>query len=95
VSERPVIDNAAASRFEMVADNQLCVIDYLRNDNELSLIHAEVPAALNGRGFGSQLVKGALDIIRQRKETMIPSCSFVAAYVRRHAEYLPLISRRP
>ena len=89
-----VTDNPAASRFEMRVDGQLCLIDYHRNGNVLNLTHAEVPTAMNGRGLGAQLVQGALDIIRQRNEQIIPTCSFVAAYVRRHGEYQGLVADR-
>jgi predicted GNAT family acetyltransferase len=81
-----VADNAAASRFELWVEGQLCRVDYRRDGDVLALTHAEVPPALEGRGIGSRLVSGVLAIVRARGERVIPRCPFVARYLARHAE---------
>ncbi len=48
---------------------------------------------LEGRGIGSRLVSGTLDLIRGRGEKVIPACSFVAAFIRKHAEYQDLLAK--
>jgi uncharacterized protein len=57
------------------------------------MMHAEVPSALNGRGIGSALVKGALDLVRNRQETVVPLCFFIRTYIGRHTEYQTLLTR--
>lgn len=37
------------------------------------------------------LVRGALDQIRASGKTVIPTCAFTAAYIRRHPEYTDLV----
>jgi len=50
-----------------------------------------VPAAVNGRGHGSTLVKGVLDIARTQGLKVVPVCPFVKAYIDRHPEYADLL----
>ncbi|MGC3982169.1 MAG: GNAT family N-acetyltransferase [Steroidobacteraceae bacterium] len=87
-----VIDNTARQRFEMEAEGDISFIDYYRQGKVLVMTHAEVPHEMNGRGLGTAMVKGALDIVREREEKVIPSCPFVAIYIRRHPEYQSLLS---
>ena len=49
--------------------------------------HTEVPPADEGKGIGSQIVRAALDDARKRGFKIVPACSFVADFVRRHPEY--------
>ena len=85
-----VIDNAARGRFEYEVEGRTAFIDYRRAGNVLSLTHAEVPPELEGRGIGSFMVRGTLDMIRARGEKVIPACSFVDAFIRRNADYQDL-----
>ena len=86
-----VIDNVAAQRLEMQLSGGLAFIDYRRDGQTLYFNHAEVPAVLNGRGVGSQLVAAALQLVRSRNERVVPVCSFVRAFFQRHAEYADLL----
>jgi len=83
-------DNVARSRFELGTQGDNGFIDYRRSGSTLFLNHAEVPAALAGRGVGTRLVTGALDLIRSRGERMVPVCPFIKAIVRRYPAYADL-----
>ena len=85
-----LIDNIARSRFELGADGSMGFIDYRRSGQTLYLNHAEVPAALSGRGLGTRLVREALDLIRVRGERIVPVCPFIKAFIRRHPSYAEL-----
>lgn len=87
-----VRDNHARRRYELDVAGGQAFIDYRRDGGVVTMLHAEVPEALQGRGVGSALVKGALDLAREQGERVIPACPFVAAYIRRHAEYRDLIA---
>jgi predicted GNAT family acetyltransferase len=54
--------------------------------------HTEVLPAYEGQGLGSKLAKFALDDVRARGLQVIPVCQFIAGYIRRHPEYLDLVS---
>ncbi len=88
-----VSDNTSRQRFELDVDGHISFINYRRHGGVISMTHAEVPPALNGRGIGSALAKGALDLVRARKETVVPMCPFIAAYIKRHPEYQPLLAQ--
>jgi len=82
-----VCDNLERSRFELELEGALAVIDYRRQGAVVSFDHAEVPARFEGRGIGSRLVRGALELTRARGERVVARCSFVAAYLSRHPEF--------
>jgi predicted GNAT family acetyltransferase len=54
-------------------------------------VHTEVDDEWEGKGIGSALAKGALDDVRLQNLHMTPQCPFIAAYVRRHREYVDLV----
>jgi hypothetical protein len=56
----------------------------------LELDHTYVPRELRGAGIASQLTRHALEYARGRGYRVIPSCPFVAAYIKRHPEYREL-----
>ena len=85
-----VIDNTAARRFELAMAGGTAFIAYRRSGATLLLEHAEVPAALGGRGLGTRLVRETLELIRSRGERMVPACSFIRSFVDRHPEYADL-----
>jgi predicted GNAT family acetyltransferase len=87
-----VRDNAADERFELKTEQATAFIAYHLEGEIVSLDHTEVPSVLGGKGIGSALVKGALDILRDRGQKLIPRCSFVAAYIERHPEYRALVA---
>jgi len=87
-----VRDNAARHRFEFDVDGHLAFSNYRRDGATLTILHTEVPAALGGRGIGSALVRGLLDIARAQGLKVKPRCPFVAAYIDKHPEYADLLA---
>jgi predicted GNAT family acetyltransferase len=85
-----VRDNPAENRFEMDTSAGLALINYRRHNGVVTMTHAEVPSELNGQGLGSVLAKGALDLVRDSGEKVIPLCPFIVAYIKRHKEYQSL-----
>lgn len=79
--------------FEVVVDGRRAVCEYRRQAGRLVLPHTEVPPSLEGRGIGAALVAAALDWARAEGLAVLPSCSFVAAYMRRHPETMDLLAR--
>jgi predicted GNAT family acetyltransferase len=87
-----VRDNAQRHRFELDADGSVAFSNYTRSGNTLTIMHTEVPAALNGKGVGSALVRGLLDIARAQGLKVRPLCPFVSAYIGKHPEYADLLA---
>lgn len=88
-----VTDNTAQQRFELDIDGHISFIEYRQHGPVITMTHAEVPPALNGRGIGSELAKGALDLVRSRQQTVLPLCPFIASYIKRHPEYKTLLAQ--
>jgi predicted GNAT family acetyltransferase len=87
--------NAAASRYEMQVEGHTALVQYRdERDGTVRLIHTEVPDALEGRGIGSSLARGVLEAIRAEGRTVVPQCTFIAAYIDRHPEYHDLVTSR-
>ena len=87
-----ITDDAAAGRFELVVGDAVAFVRYRRDGRVLHLTHAEVPPRLEGRGVGSRLVGGVLELVRARGEKVVPRCPFIAQYLERHAEYRDLVA---
>ena len=85
-----VRDNPALARYEMDVDGGVAFIRYRRRDGVVALTHAEVPAALRGRGLGSRMTRATLELVREQGDRVIARCPFVAAYLDAHAEYADL-----
>ena len=93
MSEEPttkvqVVDNPERTRFEgFVGDELVGIVEYIPLDDKIVATHTEVLSELEGQGIGSQLVAGALEILRLEGRRVQPLCPYVTAYLRRHPEY--------
>jgi predicted GNAT family acetyltransferase len=61
-------------------------------DRTLDLDHTFVPPTARGGGIASQLTAHALRYARAEGYKVVPSCPFVAAYIKRHAEFRDLVA---
>ena len=50
-----------------------------------------MPPELGGKGIGSKLVKGALDLVRAEGLKVIVECPFVKGWIDKHADYADLL----
>jgi len=99
MTKAPAIDVryvADATRFEASAgpDGPVAFLDVLPATTVWTLSHTEVPRSLGGEGYGSALVRAALDHVRDAGATVMPLCPFVAAYLRRHSEQADVVHER-
>ncbi len=88
-----VRDNKERNRFELEMDGITAFLNYRRADGIVTFVHEEVPKAFEGHGIGSQLAKGALDLVRGNGEKLIATCPFIADYIRKHPEYADLLAK--
>ena len=86
--EAPVIrDEPNHNRCVMtIADGEAFAI-YRRIEKALVISHTEVPRAARGRGVGAQLAGAIFDHARKHGDRIVPACSFIADWARRHPEY--------
>jgi uncharacterized protein len=86
----PVRDNKSLRRFELDVDGGVAFANYRLTPGTVSLTHTETPSRLRGRGIASQLVKGALEMIRADGLKVVAGCGFVVDYLQKHPEFVDL-----
>lgn len=87
-----VRDNKEKGRFELGVGREVAFANYRLTPSAVIITHTETPRALRGRGIGSELVKGALELIRRDGKKVIAGCGFVVDYLERHPEDADLVA---
>jgi predicted GNAT family acetyltransferase len=87
-----VVNNEAAHNFEMIVNGQRSFIDYKQKGNKMYLIHTEVPAELQGQGVAEAMVIKTFEYMEQHKLILVPLCTYIQAFLRRHPEWDRLLA---
>jgi len=87
-----VRNNKVQRRFELDVEGQVAFASYRETPQAVIITHTETPRALRGRGIASELVKGALELIRTDGHKVIAGCAFVVDYLNKHPEYRELMA---
>lgn len=87
-----VLHDAAQRRFEIELGDSVAFAAYALHDNNIVFTHTEVPPRHEGNGIGTLLIKAGLGYARDQSLTVIPSCPFFAAYMKKHSEVRSLLS---
>jgi predicted GNAT family acetyltransferase len=86
-----VRDSTAQSRFELDVEGGVAFANYRRTPSAVIITHTETPRSLRGRGVASELVQGALQLIRADGRKVVAGCGFVVDYLRKHPEFSDLV----
>ena len=86
-----VRNNTELHRFELDADGHMAVAYYRLSPGVITFTHTEVPNELSGRGMGSALARGALDIVRTQGLKVVAQCPFISAFMGKHPEFNDLL----
>ena len=89
-----VRDNPQRQRYELAVEGEIAIATYRRDGDLTTFVHTEVPQRMEGRGIGSTLVAGALDLVREAGGRAAAECPFVSEFVAKHPEYQSLFARR-
>ena len=81
-----VRDNKALSRFELDVEGAIAFANYRLTPLSVIITHTETPRELRGRGIASELVQGALQLIRADGLKVVAGCGFVVDYLQKHRE---------
>ncbi len=90
MTETPITHDAGRQRFETEVDGHLAYAEYDLRDGVMHFTGTQVPTAIGGRGIAGRLVRHGLDFARDRGYEIVPACSYVAAWLKRHPEYQDL-----
>jgi uncharacterized protein len=87
-----IVDAPERRRFEARLGTEMVGFSqYKLVDDTITFLHTEINPDMEGRGFGSRLAAGVLDDARSRGLSIVVSCPFISAYVRRHRADYPEI----
>jgi predicted GNAT family acetyltransferase len=84
-------DNTERRRFELDADGHVAFSQYRRDGGTITFMHTEVPKQLSGKGIGSRLARGMLELARAQGLQVVAKCQFVAGYIAKHPEFADLV----
>src|SRR3982074_78462 len=85
-----VRDNKAQSRFELDTEGAVAFANYRLTPSAVIITHTETPRALRGRGIASELVEGALRLIRADGLKVVAGGGFVVDYLSKHPKVADL-----
>lgn len=89
-----LIDNREDHQYEFHIEKMIPRIEYIKSKNgEIYLTHTEVPAKLEGRGIGSELVEKTLQDIERQDLRLVPLCPFVAGYIHKHPDWRRIVMK--
>ena len=85
--------NRELSRYEITVDGRVCgIADYRIVGDRVVFPHTEIISSRRGQGLGEQLVRAALDDVRQSGRSVVPRCWYVAQFIDEHPEYADLLA---
>ena len=84
--------DTAEHRFELPCAGKTAVAEYRREKDLLVITHTFVPPECRGQGLAEQVVRAALEFARAENLRVVPQCSYVGVFFRRHPEYADLLA---
>lgn len=85
-------DDSEQRSIELRVDGDVAaLISYDRSDGALALTHTESRAGFEGQGYATQLVEHVIGQAAAAGESVLPFCSFVAAWFAKHPERIDLV----
>lgn len=89
--EPAIVNNETGHQFEWEEGGETAVLTYRLRPGAITFLHTGVPRSLEGRGIAGKLAVAGLTYARDNGLTVVPLCPFVAAYIRKHPEYLDIV----
>jgi len=86
-----ITNNENLNRLEVSVEGGLGILRYQIARGTMWLLHVQVPQEAQGHGVASELTPTALALAKDRGLKVVPVCSFVATYIRRHPEYQTML----
>ncbi|HEU0122224.1 MAG TPA: GNAT family N-acetyltransferase [Bryobacteraceae bacterium] len=89
--EPAIVNNEPGHQFEWSEDGETAVLTYRLRPESITFLHTGVPRSLEGRGIAAKLAVAGLTYARANGLAVVPLCPYVAAYIRKHPEYLDIV----
>lgn len=90
--ELTVRHEPSAQRFAVRLNNKIAYLSYEKHSRKtLDYAHVYVPPEFRRQGIAARITKTALEYARKNGFLVIPSCSYVDYFLRKHPEYNDVI----
>jgi predicted GNAT family acetyltransferase len=90
--EEKVIHEKENERFSIYNEGNEVYVEYTMEDNKLNLYHTFTDPALRGKGLAAQVVRAALEFAKENNLKVVPTCSYVHAFITKNKEYQKLVA---
>jgi len=91
--EREIKHDREKQKFYTIVDGHEALLDYSLEGNTMNFYHTYTPPELRGKGLAKIVVQFAFNYARENNLKVIPSCSYVQAFVKRYEEYQDLVAK--
>ena len=80
-------------RFFSIIEGKEAYLTYMNDgDNILIFDHTYVPFSLRGKNIAAKIVERALNYAKENKFKVVPSCSYVRAFIDRNKQFEELVT---
>lgn len=86
--------NEEKNRFEIEIDGHYAYINYREFHDQMALVHTEADPELAGKGAAVAVVEKTLNYIEEQGMKVIPLCTYVFAYIKKHPEWKRVVSKK-
>lgn len=86
-----VTDSKDRRRFEVELAGETAFAEYALEPGRIILPHTVVPPAFEGKGVASALARHAFGYAREKGLAVVPTCPFMAMWVKKHPEAQDLV----
>jgi predicted GNAT family acetyltransferase len=88
-----IMHDETDNKFYVVVDGSEAYLRYLVIDkNTIEMIKTYVPPELRDRGLAADIVRRGLNFAEENNLKIIPTCSYVATFIKRHKEFEHLLA---
>ncbi|MDQ9170372.1 GNAT family N-acetyltransferase [Oxalobacteraceae bacterium R-40] len=83
----------ACQRFHLMGNDRIKgFIEYYPFERFVIVTHTEVLPELEGKGNGSELARRAVAFFQEEGKQVVPVCGFFAQFLRKHPEYIDVVT---
>jgi predicted GNAT family acetyltransferase len=89
-----IVHDQESQKFFIKINGKEAYLYYRLRENVMDFASTYVPNELRGKGIAANIVEAGLNYARKNNYLIIPSCSYVAVFMRRNKQYQDLLAHK-